>query len=331
MTASDGAKARRLVLIDAWRFVAAAAIVWLHTCNDGYLTATTPGTRFAVPFFTAAAMYLLYQSERRRPEMKFGAFFARRVQRLYLPFLGWNAVYLASSDLKRHFLSHQPPLPLDISYLFWAGTSLQLWFLPFLLVATLAGFWICRWMVRGDGKLRNRTTVLLILIGLVFCFFVMPLSGQEKLEQGTPIRFILALIWDTLPAAFWGLALAAWPRRPPAWIGLGGFLAATAAGYLVGCTPLSVNLAGLCALIAACGDWDSPLIRKLAQFGLDAYGIYLAHVLFIEAMFAGVQYAKIPNSIPLKLGEFAVALAASMILVRLLTQSRWTSWMNGHS
>jgi len=329
MTAPDRAKAQRLLPIDAWRFIAAVAIVWLHTCSDGYLAASTAATRFAVPFFSAAAMFLLYLSIRRKPETKFPPFLARRVQRLYFPFLAWSAIYFASSNLKRHYLSHRPPVPFGPSF-FWVGTSQQLWFLPFLLAATLGGFWICRGMTQRTDKSQRGMAMVLTLIGLIFCFIPMPWYGLAALGDDVPAtRYLLAMTWDTLPAVFWGLAFAAISWRPPAWIGLSVFLAAIAALFFVGRNSLLENLAGVAVLASASADWDSPLIRKLAQFGPDAYGIYLAHVLFIQAMFTFAQRAKIPNSIPLKLAEFAVALLASYALVRLLHQSRWTRWING--
>src|SRR5690349_4394337 len=71
--------------VDTLRFLSAVAIVWLHCCADGFLDHTTFITRFAVPFFSASAMFLLYRSIAKSPGQKrWGHFAISRTRRLYL-------------------------------------------------------------------------------------------------------------------------------------------------------------------------------------------------------------------------------------------------------
>jgi peptidoglycan/LPS O-acetylase OafA/YrhL len=140
---------------------------------------------------------------------------------------------------------------------------------------------------------------------------------------------------DTLPALFWGLAIGIGGlptisiRRILAIVGFVAAFLTTLFIVMRGRNIFLENIAGIGALLAAFWPGHSPLFRLPAALGKDAYGVYLVHVLFIEAMFAIVARGHIPNSIPLKLAEFAIALILSYATVWLLNRSKWTSWVNG--
>jgi peptidoglycan/LPS O-acetylase OafA/YrhL len=71
------------------------------------------------------------------------------------------------------------------------------------------------------------------------------------------------------------------------------------------------------------------MIRRLALWGTAAYGIYLSHALFVEAMFAIAGRAHLADSIPLKITEFFAALLLSAATVWVLNRSKGTRWLNG--
>ena len=197
----------RSAAIDAWRFVAAVGIVWLHTQADDVLPKSSNLGRFAVPFFSAAAAFLLYEGLRRNPDRDFGAFAVKRVKRIYFPFLAWSVIYLLATEMKRHFVSHQPIVPFDWSF-FFSGTSLQLWFLPFILVALVGLFPVCRWVVRLPTAGVRMVGVGLILVAAVICFLPTPLPGVGGLGEEMPAaRYVVTMSWETLPALLVGLAL----------------------------------------------------------------------------------------------------------------------------
>jgi peptidoglycan/LPS O-acetylase OafA/YrhL len=323
--------AARLPMMDAWRLLAMMAIVWLHTTSNYPPNAANLG-RFGVPFFTAAAMFLMLRSARRKPDQRFADFAARRARRLYVPFLGWDVIYFVASNAKRHWVSHQPVLRPQISML-CAGTSLQLWFLPFLLIAMLGLFPLCRWIAASPPRARPIVAAALTGAGLCLAFVRQP--GPALGNDMTPTEYFLLMAWGTLPAVFWGLALSTLKmpapsgRRVVAVFGLLVLVAATAAVLIGGRSVLLENLAGIGALAAALmpGDWN--WLRWPAKWGRDAYGIYLAHVLFVEAIFAVVALRGLENSIPLKLAEFGLTFLLSCALVWTLNRWRGTRWLNG--
>jgi peptidoglycan/LPS O-acetylase OafA/YrhL len=323
----------RFIAIDAWRFAAAAAIVWLHTCYDGALPNAGNLGRFAVPYFSALAMYLLYQNVRRRPNQDFFGFAAKRAKRIYLPFLGWSVIYLLSSNLKRHFVSHQPLEPLEWSF-FIAGTSLQLWFLPYILVATVGLFPICRATVGLALSNRRIIAVVLILIAGTIAFLPAPLPHETPPNNNVAAaRYVALMSWETLPALLAGLAMAMLGlhvgMKITAMLGVIVLIGATAWVLTQGRNIPIENLAGLATLAAAMGPGNGPLIRLAARGGRYAYGIYLAHALFLEAFFAALGARHIRSSTPQKVAMFAAALGLSYALVWLLNQWRGTRWLTG--
>src|SRR5688572_165502 len=84
----------RIPALDFVRFLAAVAIVWLHAPELPVLERTgDPFTRWAVPFFTAVATFLLIRALLRDPRRSFPAYITSRALRLYVPFLAWSVVY----------------------------------------------------------------------------------------------------------------------------------------------------------------------------------------------------------------------------------------------
>jgi acyltransferase-like protein len=323
----------RLVAIDAWRFAAAAAIVWLHTCYDGALPNAGNLGRFAVPYFSALAMYLLYKNVQRRPDQDFFGFSTKRVKRIYLPFLGWSVIYFLSSNLKRHFVSHQPLEPLGWSF-FIAGTSLQLWFLPYILAATVGLFPVCRAAVGLQPPTRRIFAVVLILIAGTIAFLPAPWPGETPPNDNLPAaRYVVLMSWETLPALLAGLAMAMLGLRPgmkiTAALGVIVLIGATAWILTHGRNIAIENLAGVATLAAAMSPWTGPLIRLAARGGRYAYGIYLAHALFLEAFFAALGARHIRSSTSQKVLMFAAALGLSYALIWLLNQRRETRWLTG--
>src|SRR5688572_15822937 len=74
--------AERMPGLDAARFLAAVAIVWLHAPETPLLQRTgNPLTRPAVPFFTAAAVFLLVRGLLRDPNRSFIKYLRSRIVR----------------------------------------------------------------------------------------------------------------------------------------------------------------------------------------------------------------------------------------------------------
>jgi peptidoglycan/LPS O-acetylase OafA/YrhL len=329
---------QRMLMLDAGRLMASVAIVWLHACIL-YPTDISRGSRFAVPFFSASAAFLLCQGFLRRPNISFIDYASKKVRRLYFPFLGWSLIYLLSSEFKRRYLTHTAPVPMHWAIL-WVGSSLQLWFLPFILFVSIISFPFLRFLAPRRATMRPITigaiAVALIVAGVAIALVPLPLKGVPERETNASATYILAQqSWATLPALLWGFALAVieLPRgRARKVLAVSGgilFLVSTSLILARGRNGLLENMAGISAMIFCLAPWDSHWIRQLARWGTAAYGIYLAHVLFIEGMFALLAHAKIQTTLAITFAEFTIALVLSAALVWTLNRSKYTQWLNG--
>jgi peptidoglycan/LPS O-acetylase OafA/YrhL len=325
----------RLPVLDAMRLLAAVAIVWLHTVSSPRLAHTVdPLTRFAVPFFTAGAVFLLMENLRRQPRRGWGSYAASRFRRLYLPFLLWSAAYFALRQAKHRLLSHEPPLPVG-SYLLWAGSAHHLWFLPFLLVLSVALFPVAKAVAgrRGVGWL----VALLAAAGGAAVALVPPPVPASTLAptDAEMARYVARLSWAALPAGLWAVAFAVVYARtgPRHW--RSGLVAVAAALLAAGCcvtiwrtgrNAALENAAGLACLVVGLAPWDGRLVRGLAALGTLAYGVYLSHVLFVEGIQAVAARAGVAagNSWWSDVAVFAGAVAGSLVLSAYLRRSRWT-------
>ena len=318
----------RRTMLDVMRLIAAYAIVWLHSPQSPDFARATAIGRFAVPFFTAAAVFLTWEGLARQLRRSAGQYFRSRFQRIYVPFMAWSAIYLAFKAAKSLLLPNQPNDFPGVDVL-WLGSFYHLWFMPFILVATLAVFFLGR-VVIGRGGRELASLAACLVLGWVIAWLP---ADRESLSVS-----FWQLAADALPAALWGIALAiAWQRGAADWLRRPG----------VGCVALAVtllcmavdawllrnrlaeNLAGVAVLIFALADWRLPQLDRLARLGGLAYGIYLSHLLFIKTLQAALAKLAISETLAVVVGVFAVAAAASTLLAWWLSRSRWTRWLVG--
>ncbi|HTD65539.1 MAG TPA: acyltransferase family protein, partial [Candidatus Limnocylindria bacterium] len=126
----------RFSAVDLAKLAAAAAVVWIHVVSCDASQELLPLCRFAVPFFTCAAVYFLLQkiSFEKIPVRDYCL---QRARRLYLPFLWWSGVYLAARFLKHAVTGFGSPIVFSPALLL-NGTAHHLWFLPFICLASMA-------------------------------------------------------------------------------------------------------------------------------------------------------------------------------------------------
>ncbi|MCI0559315.1 MAG: acyltransferase, partial [Nitrososphaera sp.] len=98
----------RLATLDAMRFMAAVAVIWLHTSTSPESDRITMIGRFAVPFFIAAALFLTCEKALKPNGPLFRQFVVDRFHRLYLPFLVWSAIYFLVRMAAARFVTHAP-------------------------------------------------------------------------------------------------------------------------------------------------------------------------------------------------------------------------------
>ncbi len=320
--------ASRRTMLDVVRLLAAYAIVWLHTPQSPDYAAATALGRFAVPFFTAAAVFLTWEGLVRQPARSGGQYTRGRLLRIYVPFLAWSAIYLAFKVVKARLLPDQPNDFPGFEVL-WLGSFYHLWFMPFILATTLAVFFAGRAIVGRPV----RETITLIACALAGWIIAWLPADRSSATVG-----FAQLAVDALPAALWGVALAiAWqkgagPALRRSAVGLAAFVIAVALValnvVLLRSRPVE-NLAGLAVLVFALADCRLPHLTRIARLGGLAYGIYLSHLLFIKALQAVASKLHLAETLPLVAGIFTLAALGSTFLSWLLARSRWTKWLVG--
>lgn len=309
-------KRNRLTGIDLMRGVAVFGVVILHA--DGGIQSVPPGwsilrdfSSFAVPFFLATAFYFavskLYRSE--QPYL-----FKTRAIRLLIPYLVWTFIYIAYKALK-YWIASKPDKVLEIyhdplSLLFFGRAAFHLYFLPLLITGSLLikpleilvrrrvslkilsllgalslalyGF---IWITGNSFQLSNynafqpainfvfpggavNPVLRLLLVGLAWmircapylfvAMFLCHPSTQKTLDRVTKKN--LMLLWLIL---FLGLHLVGSQVLPE-------FLYEVAQGYVA-------------LLLAIALSQQLTENRFIAALGICSFGIYLLHLLILEA------------------------------------------------
>lgn len=336
--AASGARARRresgrIETLDAARLIAILAVVFLHSTETPTLKRFDLVGTFAVPFYLFASLYFQARSLRRDASRNIVQYVVSRLKRLYLPFVAWTFIYLVARNVKHLFVSDAPPVPFEWHHL-WTGSAHHLWFLPYLIIASLLSAFAARF---SNTRPALRITIITIcaLVGGVLAVVPRPdwlnhISGEEG--------YFFFQCWKALPSAFLGLALA-WilsnaddDSLITPIVGLAGALLTigTVTDQLIhGYSRLERTLSGLGWLLAALATWRGPWVQWMARGGRHAYGIYLTHVLFIEAVQAIAHRAGLGSSIGLDAVTIIAGFFGGLLLTTALDKSRHTAWLNG--
>ncbi|MDB5297106.1 MAG: hypothetical protein JWO31_3089, partial [Phycisphaerales bacterium] len=211
---ADGAPAAaadRLPMFDAMRVVAAFAVVCTHAADVDAWRRTASALQFGVAFFTVSALVLLAHSLRRRPDQSWADYAVARAGRLLVPFALWTAVYVGFYYALHRATGHVGWVGYGFGHVRWwrtvpslmlGGAAVHLWFLPFILVACVAGFPVLRY-ARGHPAARRWMVPVLVGLGMAAAFLPDPPRGTH-LGTRTFLRFAAM----TAPTVCWGLALA---------------------------------------------------------------------------------------------------------------------------
>ena len=341
---SEALVSEPLIWLDLSRVLAAGAIVWIHCPRSAELSPTTVLARFAVPFFVAAAVFLVFQSAEKQPRRRWGAYAWSRLQRLYVPFLAWSGIYLLFKGGKWILLPDQPNDFPGLE-LFLFGGAYHLWFLPFLLIVSLVTFAVAGHTVRNPSS-RHGWALAGGIAGAIVATIAPSTWLAGRFEA---CYFMLA----ALPAALW-----AWPaalvyqelnargcelpgsptrsrdQRPSAALAIvmfaGGvmLLAICCLGlWVLGRTVWLENLAGMALLGSVCVPLGPPLVKRARGLAELSFGVYLAHLLFVKIMEAALTKAGWPATPLTDVGTWIVAVAGAAGVTLGLQQCRATRWM----
>lgn len=269
-----------LTSVDLMRFIAAACVIYLHTVSGYALEYTGGFTRFAVPFFSASATYFAVFSACSTKRTPLTTYARSRVVRIYVPFALWSLIYFASRAVASCFLNtNSPSIGIEVLY---TGPSHHLWFLPYIVTATLAAFILAR-VMHSLGSLD--------VAGIVM-FMVGGIATLTEPDINSVLGYTASLSYKTLASACWGFALAAvvqsgrfvcgGPQVRSA-VAVAGFLSLIILAHFDSTSLLYPNLCGWFALAMALAVPLKPS-KAIILLGSYAYGIYLTHILYVEGL-----------------------------------------------
>lgn len=342
--------------LDSARFLAAVGVIWLHVCQFPEIVSGSAAGRFAVPFFSATAAYLLVGSllrSKNQPPVR--TFITTKLGRLYPPFLAWSLIYVLLNTLHDWWVggtnhgSHGATGMNDPErgLLFWGrdlwlfGGDYHLWFLPFILATSLMLYPVVCFS-RKHPEQRLSLALAAFLLGILLAIV---LSMSPEIDH--PLGYMLM----ALPSLLWGAALA-WlhrsasaegfsraPRKSIANLSPPSLSTSSLVGLLLlfatsvwcllelGRSVFFESAAGTMILVVAlhCPTWlRSPW---LARCGRVSLGIYCSHLLFLKALqpLIGPPAWSSPWIGAIVMATVVTIAATSLSL--LLARSRTTRWL----
>jgi peptidoglycan/LPS O-acetylase OafA/YrhL len=334
---------RPLIWLDAARVAAALAIVWIHAPQSPTGQSSTHWARFAVPFFVATSLLLVFQTVFKNPARPLAEYVKSRIHRLYLPFLAWSGVYLAFKGVKCVVLPNQPN---DFPgwEVFVVGGAYHLWFLPYLLIASVVTFLAARIATISVGW---QWAVAAVGVGLG-CVIAALAPASWPTSRYDALYFMLA----TTPAAFWAWAAAiiyqrsqhlAQPSSLPTMNHVESTpsaaeifaLCASGLVFIVSCVSLQYagrqvwleNVAGIAAvawtMVPVAPHWAS---RAKAWAELS-FGVYLGHLLFIKIVEAVFGKLQVSSTVATDVATWAVAVVGATLLAYVCHRTSWARWL----
>lgn len=322
--------------IDVVRVIAALGAVWVHSvaftdAQDWH----APG-RWAVAFFTFVAGLFLVAGCDRKPNRPLGDYAKDRFVRLYVPFLFWGAFYMLLRLVKRTMLvDDAEPLIIEPGLLLTGGMH-HLWFLPFLLIASVLTFPVVRW------ALADRPRQLAIGLAFVGGGLLISMSPPPGHLATTPedvlpgLGYFLSRVWDRSPGFIWGVAVGLLFRFRPEREKVSALLAGSALAAAVLCLTIVFDqgrnrametIAGLSLAIVAFGPWPSSSSNAVRQIGGIAYGVYLLHPMFGQGMRIVRSKLEIEPTVGAALLSFSVSVVGAACMSLVLRRFKATRWM----
>lgn len=325
------ASAERIIGFDIVRALAAMGVIWVHAgrspfWNDHNLgPAGSWGTAFLntlAGFFVVFALY-------RRADRGVLAFAGHRVWRIYGAFVVWSLLYLAARVVNYIVFHKKSGIQWDWDLLFF-GTTYHLWFLPYLLIITLLTLPIVAWALRSRARMAGVAVLFVVAASAVLI-----LPEPEFLGYGRD-QLPLFHLYARAPGFLFGLGIGLWM--------LAGFRprvemrhAAACAAVVVCCMYLSLTtelpkhvlnrVAATAAFMIALAPWQGPVARWIASMGKLGFGVYLCHVLFLEAFVTVVAKAGFAPSFGVDIAVFTFDVVASFAFAWLMRRTKWLAWL----
>lgn len=316
----------RFGAVDLAKLVAAAAVVWIHVVNSAGAEELLPLCRFAVPFFTCAAVYFLLRKISSE-EIPLRSYCLERGRRLYLPFLWWSGIYFAARVVKHATTGHGSHIVLSPA-LFLNGTAHHLWFLPFICLVSVLTFLLVRCLGTPSHGRECWWAVTCLSIGTFLAFVPCPILLETT---RFPLSYFIDHAWDMLPAAFFGAALF-WifrffkPGAASRIVVLLLGLACVLWEFVRGVSQIAPHVTGASLLFFTCTQENRSWMKSVVPWAQLAFLIYLVHVLYVEALQVMASRYGTVRSLSADLSVWALSLVVSAITAKMMLRSRHFSW-----
>jgi fucose 4-O-acetylase-like acetyltransferase len=306
-------------------------VVWFHTIEDPALRDSGVLGRFSVAFYTIMAVLFAFEHAERNPTRGALSFAWGRVRRLYLPFLAWTALSLPVLFLVRPWDPGMPIPALDVNLLV-SGATLPLWFIPFVVMATIVSFPLAKWA----GKTRERELALLVAsAAIAIGLDAAPFDAAPTVDLPV-LGKAIELSWNRWSALWWGVALALAYRRwikDSAWrsyvglAGVSGTIVLVGMMWEFGPNPALKVLCGLCFSLLTLAPWRGPLVAFLGRYGRLSFGVYFAHMTVILVLRAAANHAGVSGCPERDLAIFLSTIFVCGVTLGALERFKPLKWM----
>ena len=325
----NAATSSRAAAVDVAKIAAAAAVVWIHVTACEQSREFLPLCRFAVPFFSAAAVYFVLQKALSDKTLSFSCYTVQRVRRLYLPFLIWGMFYLVARLAKQLITGSGSPIIWSPALLL-NGTTHHLWFLPFVCFLSIATYGIARHVGMPSTADKKWWALALAFMGAAFAMTACPVIIDI---ENFPLTYFIDHGWDALPSAFFGsvvylvLNLITAGKLLRRTVLLGGVLC-LAFEFIHTGHPLTPHLAGAAFLFVAITQPDRDWMKAVQPWAELAFIIYLIHLVFVEGLQSVAARFGSSTSLPADMSIWALSCVASALFAKFIRRSRHLQWFS---
>ena len=298
---------------DLLRVAGILAVIYIHGCDTNDLARRgMKWLGFAVPCFFMMSAFLTQQSVLSR-DASYADWIRRKFKRLAPAFFAWSSVYFAIRSAKAIATGQSMDSGL-IGCLFWGDASHQLYFVPMLFYS----FVIWTPVMILARRYQMPVAALLVIATAGFVIAEQPLNEMLPSHRWFigknlvwfPIGMLAALATQRLGES----------RRVLLWPAAVAVVAMVATDFV---NVYAISL-GAFVLSLSIQRKTPHWIETLAVY---SFGVYLAHVLFIESMqFVAPRIGLRTDSLGVTLGITLISAVLSYLVCFLLGSNRSTRW-----
>lgn len=289
------ARTNRNATIDLFRLFASVGVIALHVktstevseiYNKFFWTLCVPY------FYTTSLIYYIVSSQKSTIK----AHYTKIYSRIIIPYLAWTAVYM-SLFLLKDFITGKSRVIEFWRILFYGESSVQLYFVPTLIFLQLLALSISLLFINSKKDYKKGIVILIVSISYFIIGDVFNCFGSA--ETGNFLGLIIYLTF-----AFYLVSLQNNSINQPVFMIVGAILtiAAITSNFLnyrfeVLGYSLLLPVSGMGLFLIAVSNPLKNVPEWLIRLSSVSFGIYLCHVLFLEALefvlekyFSNIQY-----------------------------------------